>query len=90
MLSDVLIDLVETSSDTDAWEQLFRYFNQNTGKGDVGYQLGEKMVIKLNLNKSQKRDYTGNGTITTPQLVLSLLRQLVNNAGVDDCDKVYG
>jgi len=28
----------------------FRYFNRTHGAGDVGYQPGEKIAIKINLN----------------------------------------
>jgi hypothetical protein len=79
MLSSVLTDLTGAGSDADAWDQLFRYYNQNHGKGDAGYQTNETIVIKLNLNGS-----TGNRQITAPEVVLALVRQLVNNAGIDD------
>ncbi len=86
MLSDTIIDMTEAAYDAQAWDRIFRYHNQSKGYGDVGYQAGEKIVIKLNLNKAQQHDYDENGTFIAPQVVLALARQLVYQAGVDaDC-----
>lgn len=84
MLANVLVDLAEAATPADAWDQLFRHLNRTTGKGDIGYQPGETVVVKLNLNMAKSHDYDGNGTFASPQVVLALLRQLVNHAGVDD------
>ncbi|MHC4221688.1 MAG: DUF362 domain-containing protein, partial [Planctomycetota bacterium] len=83
MLSDAICKLAGASNNTDAWDKLFKYFNQTHDKGDIGYQPGEKIAIKLNLNMVSSHGYSGNGTFTTPQVVLALLRQMVNDAGVD-------
>ena len=89
MLSDVLMHLVEAENDAEAWDRLFRHFNQTAGHGDVGYQSGQKITIKLNLVMGSSHDHEGNDTLVTPQLVLSLLRQLVEQAGVDDDDITF-
>jgi hypothetical protein len=89
MLSDCLRDLVETADDAAAWDMLFRHYNLNHGKGDTGYQVGEKVVVKLNLNKCSSQSYSDNGTFTAPQLVLALLRQMVNEAGIDDAEITF-
>lgn len=83
MLSGVLTGLTGADGDADAWDQLFRYFNQTRGKGNVAYQAGEKIAIKLNLNGSPYRQ------ITAPQVVLALTRQLVNTVGIDDSQITY-
>jgi hypothetical protein len=81
---------------------LFRYTNLQKGEGDRGYQAGEKIVIKLNLtlcyvssmsnpsSRSMLSRYPQNAGMTNPQLVLSLLRQLVNVVGVSQTDISVG
>jgi hypothetical protein len=83
---------------------LFRYTNLQKGSGDRGYQAGEKIVIKLNLtlcyvsgqsNPSSRSIVTLNRSpekagMTNPQLVLALLRQLVNVVGVSPADISVG
>jgi hypothetical protein len=49
MMSRAIRTLTGQNNGVSAWDALFRYFNQNHGKGDVGYQVGEKIMIKLNL-----------------------------------------
>ena len=65
----------------------FRYFNQVHGNGNVSYQPGEKIAIKLNFNNALggigdpyvKED---NDRDASPYVVKALLRQLVNVVGV--------
>jgi hypothetical protein len=71
-------------NDTLAWDAIFKYFNSQHGKGNVGYTAGEKIAIKLSLVQSTNPGSDGgNSNFTPPQTVLALLRQLVYNAGVD-------
>jgi len=75
-----------------AWDAVFRFHNQKRGKGDVPYRKGEKIYIKLNrtsasggMNTEYERRKDRPVTLsseTSPQIVLSTLRQLVNVAGV--------
>jgi chitinase len=48
MLSKSLRALSGRSSDVEAWDALFRYFNEKHSKGSVGYRAGEKIAIKFN------------------------------------------
>jgi hypothetical protein len=80
MLSDALKMLTGETSDSEAWNAIFHYYNQNHERGDVGYQSGEKIVIKINLNSLT--DYGNNTVDTSPQIVLAILNQLINVAGV--------
>ena len=75
-------------TDAAAWKNLFRFSNQQRGRGDVGYQPGEKVVVKLNLNCCQRRVDPAQGFYNTPQLTQALLRQLVRQAGVREADLV--
>jgi hypothetical protein len=84
MLSESIQRLTEESSDNAAWNAIFRYFNQNHNKGDIGYQSGEKIAIKLNLVTCDSHGTCGNACYTSPQTILALLQQLVQNGGVPD------
>jgi hypothetical protein len=89
MLSKSVCGLTGKSTDGAAWDTLFKYFNQQHGKGNIGYQAGEKIAIKLSLVQSTNTGNGGNNNFSTPQLVLALLRQLVNNAGVSDSNIIF-
>ena len=89
-------------SDAAAWDAIFKYFNQNHGKGVRGYQAGENVAIKINLTTCNARSGTDTVDIygtyekqnsysdghwlntidNSPQMLLSLLRQLVYTVGV--------
>ena len=76
----------------EAWDAVFRYHNQKLGKGNVPYVKGEKIYLKL--NRTSASGGMGNeyqriedkplplSCETSPQIVLSMLRQLVHVAGV--------
>lgn len=92
MLADAVTGLTGRSTIADSWDALFRDFNENHGKGNVGYVDGEKVFIRTNQvsasNNTIDFDYTIKNTTrygmaeTSPQVVLALLRQLVNDCGV--------
>lgn len=84
MLSASLHSLSGKSTDTESWDAIFKYFNKLHGKGNTGYTAGEKIAIKINLNDCSGPGNPGNVSLATPQTILSLLRQLVNKAGVQD------
>ncbi len=102
MISKGLQSLSGGASDAQAWDRVFKYFNQNHGKGDRGYSPGEKIAIKINLTTCNAR--SGSATVdvqgsyekqnaysdghwrntidNSPQMLLTLLRQLVYTVGV--------
>lgn len=83
MFSQALRNLTGASSDAEAWDALFRHHNQSNGKGDRGYQANETIVIKLNTNPDVKPGMAWNKKgYASPQMVYTLVRQLVENAGV--------
>ena len=87
MLSRSLRSMTGASSDPASWNALFTYFNQKHGKGSIGYAAGEKIAVKININNSTTSGAAGNPgnmSLASPQAVLSVLRQLVNKAGVPD------
>jgi hypothetical protein len=76
----------------EAWDAVFRYRNLKLGKGSVPYLKGEKIYIKLNrttasggMDPEYRRLEDKPLPLaceTSPQIVLSILRQLVKVAGV--------
>jgi hypothetical protein len=101
MMSRAVRWLTAKPTEAQAWDALFRHFNIQRGL-DRGYQAGEKIAIKINLTlchvsgsedppdplvPAPYRDKAGN---TNPQMVKSLLRQLVYKAGVAQADISVG
>ncbi len=102
MMSAAIRRLSGEATDANAWNAFFRFFNQNHGNGAAGYQPGEKICIKVNMATACRTfdppivDTSGNqvrqkGWInTSPQMILALLRQLVNVVGVAQADITVG
>lgn len=89
MLSRSLRLLTGAPTDQAAWDALFRHFNRVHGRGDTGYQPGQIVAIKLNMNCSPTHEPNpSHGLYNTPQVTLALLRQLVQQAGVRQEDIV--
>ena len=103
MMSRNMRALSGKANDSAAWDTLFRYFNTVHGRGSVGYSRGEKFAIKTNLtlcnafpafccvdsmtySLNKKLDYMN----TSPQVVRSLLRELVNVVKVTQSDISVG
>ena len=101
MMSRAIRELSGQSSDTAAWDALFRNFKSTHGDGGGGYVKGEKVTIKANLvgciytEKNidtqsyefvKKADYMNS----SPQVIVALLRQLVDKAGVAQQDISIG
>ncbi len=101
MLSTSIRSLADRASDAGAWGAIFRYFNLEHGNGDRGYQEGEKIAIKINLTTGNASYTSDKGTRektthldkagdTMPQMILALLRQLVDVVGVEQSDISVG
>jgi hypothetical protein len=45
-------NLTKKQNEKQAWDQLFRYFNQTKHNQDKGYEAGEKIAIKINENNT--------------------------------------
>jgi hypothetical protein len=96
MFSDGIKTLTGKETHAEAWDAIFRYFNMNHGKGDTGYVADETIFIKINAVTA----YSGaepDGAMpsdspiefdTSPQSILALLRQLVNEAKVSQ-NKIF-
>lgn len=82
LLAATLVKLTSATNGAMAWQKLFEYYNQNQRQLEHrGYQPGEVVAVKINLNNSSsgKKD---NYTDASPQMVLAMVRQLVNQAQV--------
>jgi hypothetical protein len=91
MVQTSLLHLTGKSTIHSAWDTLFVYFNARRGKGAIGYQAGEKLFIKTNGIGSTVVDSSNHNITdltcytmarTSPQVVLALLRGLINEYGV--------
>jgi hypothetical protein len=91
MTANGIQQLTGIENKNDAWNVLFENFNQHHGYGNTGYQPGEKIVIKLNLNNAWeaiKNQYTeqDDERDASPYVVKALLRQLTTVVGVPQED----
>jgi hypothetical protein len=103
MMSRTIRALSGDRTSTAAWDTLFKHFNKTHGKRDAGYKSGEKIVIKVNYvgcikiwsgrpvanieyYKLRSLDYMN----ASPHMIIALLDQLVNEAGVNEADITVG
>lgn len=82
MVSQSLRTLTSEPNDAAAWDALFRHFNGARNLGDVGYQPGEQIVVKINMNQDNGGAWTSRAGMPSPQMIHSLLDQLIHVAGV--------
>ena len=81
LFSQTLSSLTGIQKEKDAWDALFHCFNKTKRNIDTGYKAGEKVAIKINQNNTSAHE-SNNEINANPQLILSLLKSLVNEAGV--------
>lgn len=99
MLSNSLQLLSGEDADSLAWDALFRHYNETHGNGNIPFQPGQKIAIKINLTTG------GWGNISfdnydkinllemmdgTPQLIVAMLKQLVDVYGIAQEDISIG
>jgi hypothetical protein len=93
MLSSGIRRIGGKTNTKQAWDGIFKYFNNLHGKGFVGYTPGEKIAIKINLTNSgqnlQSKDIPKRMD-ATPQVVLGILFQLIEIVGVAQEDITIG
>ncbi len=96
MLQTAILDVTGASSEEEAWASIFTYFNSSHERGEVGYTAGEKIYFKMNAvhawttnnDLSIKNNAAYGNVDTSPQVILAVLRQLINKAGVPE-DAIY-
>jgi hypothetical protein len=92
MLSSALRSLTSTTNDADAWDTLFRSFNQRRGNGNMSYAESPRQTIAVKINQNpcnanNTNNYALNGVTPSagdeysitgnPHLILALIKQLV-------------
>jgi len=82
MVSQSLRSLTGERDDATAWDVLFRHFNRTHGAGDVGYQDGESIAIKINMNQDSGGTWGPNRGMPSPQVIYAMVAQLIDAAGV--------
>lgn len=95
MLKKSILQYTDLTTIPLAWDALFKYFNEQHGKGSVGYKPGEKIYIKINLTNAgsvsgttKVRDFERMDA--TPEVLLALLKQLIEQVGVAQSDIYLG
>jgi hypothetical protein len=103
MMSRAIRALSGEQTDAAAWNRLFEYFNETHGRGKARYKKGEKIVVKVNYvgciqvwrgdSVASIDDYNLRSVDymnTSPQMIIAVLGQLVNEAGVNEADITVG
>lgn len=97
MLSKALRAVAGKATDAEAWDAIFKDFNQQKGRGYVGYTPGQKIAIKANFVLMNTNPSTGEKQASvldqidnSPQLAIALLKQLIDVAGVSPGDISIG
>jgi hypothetical protein len=101
MVSKAIQSLTGQMTDKASWDEIFKYHNNTRGKGSVIYKPGEKIFIKVNNVSGWGGNYSTkdlsvatNGSYgiseTSPQIILSVLRHLINIVGVAQRDIYVG
>ncbi|MHC4432610.1 MAG: hypothetical protein ACYTBS_12295, partial [Planctomycetota bacterium] len=103
MIGRTIRGLAGEATDSTAWDSLFKHFNKERGKGSIGYERGEKIVIKVNFvgciriwrgdSVASSQEYNLRSVDymnTSPQVIVALLRQLVNTVGAAQADITVG
>ena len=89
MLETTLKSLTGAKKSEDAWDYIFKYHNEKVRDlKNTGYRPGEIIAIKPNFNNVYDPVKNDNLTDVSPQLILAMVRQLVNNVHVAQKDIV--
>jgi len=91
MFSGALMQYAGTANIKDAWDAIFKEYNNSHGRGNVGYKPGEKIAFKINLtNQSCSTSDRPLRMDAAPQLLNAVLHELVDNVGVAQSDIFMG
>lgn len=83
MLETNLKQLSGSKNAETAWVAIFKFHNDKVrGLKNTGYKAGEIIALKPNFNNTYNPVKNDNWTDESPQLMLAMIRQLVNNAHV--------
>jgi uncharacterized protein (DUF362 family) len=93
MASRLVQNLSGTTNGKQAWDALFRSFNESHKTGGSGYRPGQRIAIKVNCNQDRSPEWgvPGQGFgrpgmvqngLPSPHAVVALVTQLIETAGV--------
>lgn len=90
MTSGLLTNLTGRKNGKQAWDALFRSFNETHKLGRSGYKPGERIAIKVNCNQDRSAEWGARGAgprgalngLPSPHAVVALITQLIEVAGV--------
>jgi hypothetical protein len=85
LFAQTLFSLTDSKNEKKSWDALFRFFNKTKHNRDLGYQSGQKIAVKVNLNNTYSHE-SNNEINANPHLILSLIKSLVNEAGIAQKD----
>ncbi len=83
MVSAAIVNISGKVTESEAWDTIFKSFNKRRTGTALGYQSGQKIAIKINQNNASSQA-NSNNINGCPQMILSLLKSLINQAGVAD------
>jgi hypothetical protein len=86
MLSRSLRSLTGEKTDREAWRALFGFFDETRKLAGGGYRPGDKIAVKLNCNQDRPGAWAAGAGMPSPQVVYSLVHQLITEAGVEGRD----
>jgi hypothetical protein len=94
MTSRLVESLAGRKNEKQAWDSLFRNFNETRGFGRAGYKPGEKIAIKVNCNQDRSAEW-GSGSVLpggrrrgpqnglpSPHAVAAVVTSLIEQGGV--------
>jgi len=103
MMGRAIRSLAGEATNAAAWDGLFKHFNKTRGKDGVGYERGQKIVVKVNFvgciriwrggSVAGVEEYNLRSVDymnTSPHVIIAVLRQLVNEVGADQADITVG
>ncbi|MCF8001692.1 MAG: DUF362 domain-containing protein [Halanaerobiales bacterium] len=82
MVENSLIQLSGAENIEKAWDKLFMSYNKNIREINNEYSKGEIIVVKLNLNTHSRYSEKSNEINISPQVVLALVENLIENTEV--------
>ncbi len=99
MVKDVVLQLTGKSNITEAWDAMFKHFNNKKGKGEIAYSTGETIFIKINQGTSgwaanptgytrMEASWAYGKSESTAFIPLSVLKQLVDDMGIPE-ENIY-
>jgi len=86
MLSGSVRSLAGEKTDREAWRALFQFFNETHKLGGGEYRPGDRIAVKLNCNQDRPGAWRLGSGMPSPQVVYSLVHQLITVAGVPGRD----